>query len=61
MLIILVFTEDHVRGNDTNGNRNNNIINGNNGGSNGEAITVAPYNAVTCIAIGSNNWIAIGV
>ena len=32
-----------------------------NGGSNGAAITVATYNAVTCIAIGSNNWIALGV
>ena len=32
-----------------------------NGGSNGAAITVASYNAVTCIAIGSNNWIALGV
>tara|TARA_R100000278_G_scaffold121163_1_gene104426 strand:+ start:2269 stop:3549 length:1281 start_codon:yes stop_codon:yes gene_type:complete len=32
-----------------------------NGGSNGAAITVATYNAVTCISIGSNNWIALGV
>ena len=32
-----------------------------NGGSNGAAITVATYNAVTCIGIGSNNWIALGV
>ena len=24
-------------------------------------LTVATYNAVTCIAIGSNNWIALGV
>ena len=32
-----------------------------NGGSNGAAITITTYNAVTCIAIGSNNWIALGV
>lgn len=32
-----------------------------NGGSNGAAITVATYNGVTCISIGSNNWIALGV
>ena len=32
-----------------------------NGGSNGASITVATFNGVTCIAIGSNNWIALGV
>ena len=32
-----------------------------NGGSANTAITVASYNAVTCIGIGSNNWIALGV
>lgn len=32
-----------------------------NGGSANTVITVATYNAVTCIGIGSNNWIALGV
>lgn len=36
--------------------RNGNTINGA-----GSDITVATYNAVTCIGIGSNNWIALGV
>lgn len=36
--------------------RNNNNINGA-----GSDATVATFNAVTCIAIGSNNWIALGV
>jgi len=49
--------------NTTNGNitvtaTNNTTING---GSANTAITVASYNAVTCIGIGSNNWIALGV
>ena len=32
-----------------------------NGGSANTVITVADFNAVTCIGIGSNNWIALGV
>jgi hypothetical protein len=32
-----------------------------NGGSANTVITVATFNAVTCIGIGSNNWIALGV
>lgn len=36
--------------------RNNNNINGA-----GSDATVSTFNAVTCIAIGSNNWIALGV
>ena len=32
-----------------------------NGGSGGGAVTVSTFNGVTCIAIGSNNWIALGV
>ena len=35
--------------------------NGNNINGAGSDITVATYNAVTCIGIGSNNWIALGV
>jgi len=35
--------------------------NGNNINGAGSDITVATYNAVTCISIGSNNWIALGV
>ena len=32
-----------------------------NGGSGGAGVTVGTFNGVTCIAIGNNNWIALGV
>ena len=35
--------------------------NGNNINGAGSDATVATFNGVTCIAIGSNNWIALGV